>query len=65
MSLFITTAALFGLVAAIAVLGRAGSGTMPRSRRVQPDTREVHHVIVQEAELARNRVHRQLAGLGY
>ena len=59
------TFVLFGLAAAITVPGDAAArGAMPRSRRVQPHTREVHDLIAREAARARDSVYRQMAGLG-
>jgi hypothetical protein len=56
--------ALFGL-AVLAMPGDAAArGAMPRSRRVQPHTRDVHDLVAQEATLARDRVYLLMARLG-
>ena len=59
------TFVLFGLTVAITVPGDAAArGALPRSRRVQPHTRDVHDLIAREAALAKDSVYRQMAGLG-
>jgi hypothetical protein len=59
------TVALFGLAAVLATPGDAVTrGTMPRSRRVQPHTRDAHDLVGQEATLARDRIYLLMARLG-
>jgi hypothetical protein len=55
--IFVLTAAASGTAAA-----RAG---MPRSRRVQPHTRETHDLIAREATVARNNIDLERGRLGF
>ena len=57
--------ALFGLAVAVAMPGDAAArGAMPRSRRVQPHTRDVHDLVAREAALAKDSVYLLMARLG-
>jgi hypothetical protein len=59
------TFVLLGLAVSITLPGDAAArGAIPRSRRVQPHTRDVHDLIAREAALARDSVYRQMVGLG-
>jgi hypothetical protein len=63
-----TIIALLVIVIAIAIAGPgngAARSVTPRSRRVQPHTRDVHDLVDREASLARDKVHQHWVCIGY